>query len=170
MRVFARVEGAQVSGYGFFLGGGRPQGVAWAARMGESPIAQGVTDTEGGFAFVAPVPVSAPVTVLLDTGEGHMATATLPPERFGASQPPAIPAQSQSGAAPATAANAPAPEDLAPAEVAALVEAAVARQVAPLQERIAQLDARLRFVDLLSGVFLILGLAGMALWARGRRP
>jgi nickel transport protein len=35
--------------------------------------------------------------------------------------------------------------------------------------RIEEMDARLRFADVLSGLFFILGLAGMALWALGRR-
>jgi nickel transport protein len=31
------------------------------------------------------------------------------------------------------------------------------------------MDDRLRFTDVMSGIFLIVGLAGIALWARGRR-
>lgn len=36
-------------------------------------------------------------------------------------------------------------------------------------EQIDRMESRLRFTDMVSGVFLILGLAGMALWAKGRR-
>ena len=62
------------------------------------------------------------------------------------------------------------------AETAALIEAAVQHQVAPLLERIEAMDDRLRLTDVMSGIFLIVGLAGIGLWARsrgqggGRRP
>lgn len=198
LRVFARVEGAGVAGYGFFVGGGRPHGALWRARMGETVLATGETDAEGAFAFAVPRPVTDAVTVTLDTREGHVATATLAAARFGAHAAPAAPtAPAASAASAPAAAPPPAPDIAAPTaptapaasaangpisgaaappipspsapEVAALVEAAVAREVAPLLERIEAMDARLRFADILSGVFLILGLAGMGLWATGRR-
>ena len=162
LRVFAKVTDGQVSGYGFFVGGGRPQGVAWRAEMGGEPFASGRTGAEGGFAFAAPAPVLADVVVTLDTAEGHIAQATLPPARFGAAPLPPSPALQT--LAPQTA---PAATD--PPLPADLVEAAVARQVAPLIERIEQMDARLRLADVMSGVFLIIGLAGIALWARSRK-
>ncbi|PTV95473.1 nickel transport protein [Rhodobacter aestuarii] len=163
MKVFAKVVGGEVSGYGFFIGGGRPQGVAWQADMGATALAEGQTDAMGAFAFAAPKAVTAPVIITLNTGDGHIARATLGPERFGAA-PVALPAQQENAPSPA----APAPEVAAP-DVAALVEAAVAREVAPLMERLEQMDNRMRVTDLMSGIFLIIGLAGMALWARGRR-
>ncbi|SOB89963.1 nickel transport protein [Rhodobacter sp. JA431] len=158
MKVFAKVVGGEVSGYGFFIGGGRPQGVTWQADMGATALAEGQTDATGGFAFAAPKAVTAPVIITLNTGDGHVARATLGPERFGAA-PVAPPAQHE---------NTPAPAASAP-DVTALVEAAVAREVAPLMERLEQMDNRMRMTDLMSGIFLIIGLAGMALWARGRR-
>ena len=42
-------------------------------------------------------------------------------------------------------------------------------ELKPLMEQIDRMESRLRFTDMVSGVFLILGLAGMGLWARGRR-
>lgn len=159
LRVFARVEGGQVSGYGFFIGGGRPQGVDWQAQMGPETIARGQTDARGSFGFPAPATVTGDVVVTVNTGEGHIASTTLKPERFGGAPMPAA----------AVIEPAMAPDGTGAALSRADVEAAVAAQVAPLMERIEQMDARMRLTDLLSGVFLILGLAGMALWARGRR-
>ena len=161
LRVFARVEGQTVSGYAFFIGGGRPVGAKWSAKMGAASIASGTTAEGGTYSFTAPSPVTDAIAVTVDTGEGHFATVTLGPERFGAS-PLAV------GSAVS------APQALAPAApdaqaTARLVEAAVERQVAPLLERMEAMDARMRFTDILSGLFLIIGLAGMALWARGRR-
>ena len=83
LRVFARVEGGQVSGYGFFIGGGRPQGVDWQAQMGPETIAKGQTDARGSFGFPAPATATADVVVTVNTGEGHIASTTLKPERFG---------------------------------------------------------------------------------------
>ncbi|MFD2172580.1 cobalamin biosynthesis protein CbiL [Rhodobacter lacus] len=160
MKVFAKVVGDQVSGYGFFIGGGRPEGVEWQAEMAGAPLAQGKTDASGGFAFAAPASVTGPVTVTLNTGDGHVARAELAPARFGAV--PGAPA-------PALAAPEPAAPEAAGPELAALVAVAVAREVAPLAERIEQMDNRMRLTDLMSGLFLIIGLAGIGLWARGRR-
>ncbi len=71
--------------------------------------------------------------------------------------PVAAVSASPAGATPAVSAS----------ETADLVSAAVQRQVEPLLERIEQMDARMRFTDIISGIFLIVGLAGMGLWARG---
>lgn len=166
LRVFARVEGAQVRGYGFFIGGGRPAGVDWRAEVAGQGVAQGVaqgkTDTEGGFAFAAPSVGAGDLVITLNTGDGHMASTRLPPERFGAAAAavPSVPAPASAPASPSTA---------APAPDTAALEVALARQLAPLEERLTALEARLRFTDALSSVFFIFGLAGMALWALGRR-
>lgn len=158
LRVFARLEGAQVRGYGFFIGGGRPAGVDWRAEVAGQGVAQGLTDAEGGFAFAAPSVLAGDLVITLNTGDGHMASTHLPPERFGAAAA-AVPSVS----APASAATP------APAPDTAALEAALARQLAPLEERLTALEARLRFTDALSSLFFIFGLAGMALWALGRR-
>ena len=70
---------------------------------------------------------------------------------------------------PSVPPSAPAAAGFSDEKVAALVEAAVQRQVEPLLERIEQMDDRLRFTDILSGIFLIIGLVGIGLWARARR-
>ena len=150
LRVFAAVEGDRVAGYGFFIGGGRPAGAHWTARQGDTLLAEGVTDAGGGFAFAAPGSGDAPVTVTIDAGDGHAAVATLAGDRFVAGG---------TAAAPAAAATA-TPE---------MIEAAVARQVAPLLERIEVMDARMRLTDLVAGLCLIGGIAGMGLWLKDRR-
>lgn len=167
LKVFASVAGGSVAGYAFFIGGGRPNGTPWVAKDGAgSTVASGTTDAEGRFAFALPPGASGDVTVTVDTREGHIASATLAAARLGTGGAPALatPPQAQPPAlqAPALTAN-------DGGVLAATVEAAVQRQVEPLLERIEELDARLRLTDIVSGIFLILGLAGMALWARGRR-
>ncbi len=149
LRVFATTDGAEVSGYGFFIGGGRVRAAPWSARMGATLIAEGRTDDEGRFVFALPEAGSrasaAEVTILIDTGDGHVAKANLKLHGDGVPPPPQY--------------SVPTPPEL---------EAALARQIAPLQAQIAALEARLRLTDLISGLCLIAGLAGMALWVRRR--
>jgi nickel transport protein len=159
LKVFAAVEGDRVSGYAFFIGGGRPEGSAWVAKDASgNRIAEGSTDSEGRFAFDLPKTIASDVTITVDTHEAHIASATLAADRLRliASDVPAAVGQTT-------------PAAMSDRQIAALVSAAVQKQVEPLQERIEQMDSRLRFVDMLSGVFLIFGLVGTALWARGRR-
>ena len=166
LKVFATVEGEAVTGYAFFIGGGRAQGAKWSAVEGDGTLlGEGRTDAEGRFRLVPPEPVTADIRVTVDTEEGHIASATLPETRFGGSAAEKPDAAKAVAAAPA--------EDTAPApaseETARLVEVAVQRQVEPLLERIEAMDSRLRYTDMMSGLFLIAGLAGMALWALGRK-
>ncbi|WP_235816301.1 cobalamin biosynthesis protein CbiL [Phaeovulum vinaykumarii] len=206
LRVFARLEGDQISGYGFFIGGGRPRDVEWVAQMGGAPLARGRTDAEGAFRFPVPEPVTGDLKITVNTAEGHIASTTLAQSRLlpaqgapGATTPsaqlpgpattgpsttgpsttgPAYPGQiAPQGLRPAPAAPAPAaPPPTAPAQPAtaqpttAEIERAVAAQVAPVLERLEQMDARMRLTDLVAGLSLIFGIAGMLLWARSRRP
>jgi nickel transport protein len=160
LKVFATVEGTQAKGYAFFIGGGRAEQTPWVAKDATgSQIARGTTDDEGRFAFAVVPPPASDITVTVDTREGHIAFATLPAARFAGGVPSASKAATETPAAAAP------PE----ASIDARVEAAVQRQVEPLMEQIDRMESRLRFTDMVSGVFLILGLAGMALWAKGRR-
>ncbi|MFK8252781.1 cobalamin biosynthesis protein CbiL [Ancylobacter terrae] len=164
LKVFAAVTDGNVGGYAFFIGGGRAQGASWVAKdAAGTVIAAGTTDTEGRFSFRPPARPASDITVTVDTHEAHIASATLEAARFGAVA--AAPSSPPPDAAPASAPAAP----LSGADTAALVEAAVQRQVEPLLERIEAMDSRLRMVDILSGLFFIFGLAGMGLWLRARR-
>ena len=166
LRVFARIDGGTVSGYGFFVGGGRPHSAAWTATMADAPLAAGETDAEGRFTFPMPHPVTGDVRVVVDTREGHIASATLPAGRFG---PDGLAAPEAPVTNDAVEGGKSAPVSPPAGEIAAMVDAAVSRQVAPLLERIEAMDARRHFTDILSGLFLIMGLAGAGLWALGRR-
>jgi nickel transport protein len=167
LRLFAKVDGAAVSGYAFFIGGGRPVGVTWVAKMGTQTVATGKTGQNGDYSFTVPDQVAEGISITVDTGEGHIATTLLKPDRFSI-----VGAATASPQVEATAADEAATVAVSPLSgdaTAKLVEEAVERQVGPLLERIEAMDARMRFTDIMSGIFLILGLAGMALWARGRK-
>lgn len=165
LKLFATVEGDAVTGYAFFIGGGRAQDTDWVAKDAQgAELASGRTDAEGGYRFVAPAPVTGPLTVIVDTHEGHVAIAEIGPERFGAPPVAATGAPAAASLAARGVASAMPAQDISP-----LVEAAVQRQVAPLLARIEEMDARIRITDLLSGLFLIIGLGGIGLYIRGRR-
>lgn len=160
LRVFATVEGQNVRGYAFFVGGGRPEGSAWVAKgAAGNIIASGTTDAEGRFTFGLPAAASTDVTVTVDTHEAHMASTTLSASRLMVA--PITPPASASTPVTAGAAQ----ND---AKLVALIASAVQKEIEPLLERLEAMDARLRYADILSGVFLIIGLCGIGLWARRR--
>ena len=155
LRVFAAVEDGAVTGYAFFVGGGRPQDVPWQITDATGAVlAEGRTDDAGVYRWTPPAPQDLTVTV--NAEDGHFASATVTAARFGGQEAPPV-------AQPETpAVTAPAPDDEA-------VAAAVRREMLPLLERIEEMDNRLRFTDVISGVFLIQGAAGGILWLRGRK-
>ncbi|PTW62809.1 nickel transport protein [Breoghania corrubedonensis] len=181
LKVFAAVEGDAIAGYAFFIGGGRAMGTSWTAKDADGKVlATGKTDDEGRFKLVPGEPVSSDITVTVNTHEGHIASATIVADRFGSlakGVEPAAPAAATAAVAqvqsPGAATQATTPPaavaGLSDSQVAVLVEAAVQRQVEPLLERIEEMDDRLRFTDILSGIFLIIGLVGIGLWVRARR-
>lgn len=162
LKVFATVEDHAIRGYAFFIGGGRPDGSSWIAKdAAGAQIATGTTDAEGRFAFAVPTTVATDVTVTVDTHEAHIASATIAAARF--TDAPAEPAP------PTTATSASPAQAQDHTKIDALVRAAVQKEVEPVLERLEAMDSRLRYTDILSGIFLIIGLVGIGLWARGKR-
>ncbi|MEP9351358.1 cobalamin biosynthesis protein CbiM [Xanthobacter sp. KR7-225] len=197
LKLFVTVEGDRVSGYAFFIGGGRPNGAPVAFRDASGrTLGTATTDADGAFAFTPER--SETITVVVDAGDGHAAEARVTADRFaGGAGPSAAPGVGPSagmssipmaaGPAPgasssvARRANGPAPADAPdaaapalpaacdPAALAALVDVAVARQIRPLLEAEAEAEGRVRFNDVMGGIGMIVGLAGAALWASSRR-
>ena len=142
-------------------GGGRSRGAPFAIETASGErLFQGVTDAEGGINWTAPG--AGDHVVIVDAQDGHAAKARIPASRFGGAAAAAPPVSSAAAQPPPPAAQ-PSPE------IEALIAAAVRREMPPLLERIEMMDNRLRFTDVLSGVFLLLGAAGGALWLRTRR-
>lgn len=171
LKVFAGVEDGGISGYAYFVGGGRARGstvVIKDAHGGE--VYRGATDQDGRFAYVPGAP--ADYTVVVDTGEGHFAEAVVPSTRFaGGADVRATagsPHEVKAGETPLRQ-DAPLNSPMEPRLAEQRIEAAVARQVRPLLERIEALDQRLRLADIVAGISMILGLGGVALWASARR-
>ena len=169
LKVFATVEAGAITGYGFFVGGGRPRGSAVIIRDANGQeVFKGETDEEGRFAWRPPSP--SDFTISVDTREGHMAEARIPANRF--STEAGTPVQVAPAIAPTAAAK---PDDAAGAcqprapDMNALVESAVSRQVRPVLERLEAMDGSLQLRDIVSGICMIFGLAGIALWIVSRK-
>ena len=170
LKLFAAIEGDTIAGYAFFIGGGRAQDTPWQARDESGKLlGEGRTGPEGEFRLTVPEPLASDITITVNTQEGHMAAKTLEVARYGTPASALSAEAVSSDAAAQTAVESQAAPVPAVPDMAALVEAAVQRQVTPLLERIEEMDSRLRYADIMSGIFLIVGLAGIGLWARGRR-
>jgi len=175
LKLFVTVDGMVVSGHGFFVGGGRPQGVAVKIRDADGrDLYDGRTDANGAFAWTAPAP--AAYTVLLDTGDGHFTRAEVAADRFvggGPAPAPAGPAATPepakpNGMQPPVVAASPG-SGVSAGEIEAAVDRALARRLGPLVEAQERSESRLRFADIMGGIGMIVGLAGLGAWAMARR-
>lgn len=172
LKLFVTVDGMVVSGHGFFVGGGRPQGVAVKIRDADGrDLYDGRTDANGAFAWTAPAP--AAYTVLLDTGDGHFTRAEVAADRFvGGGPAPAPAAISSTPASTTPSAGRPvavAAATVSAAEIEAAVDRALARRLQPLVDAQERSESRLRFADIMGGIGMIVGLAGLGAWGMARR-
>lgn len=157
LKLFAQVTGASVIGYGFFIGGGRPQGADLLVTTPDGKeVSRLKTDHDGGFSFTPSTPGRYHLS--LTAGDGHFADLDISMDGMPVAAPVATSAPSTSGI----------PADL-DARIAQTVDAAVARQVRPLLEAYDAADGRVRFNDLIGGLGWIVGLAGLWAWFRSRR-
>lgn len=175
LKLFLTVEDAEITGYAFFVGGGRPEGVDFVVRdTNGAEIHRGRTAPDGGLRWRPDR--AADYTVTVDAGDGHWVSATLGADRLGSVAPapiagdtPAAPSEPSPSAVAPTAG----PAAIDPATLARLIEArvdaALARQLRPLIEAQEKAEGRVRFNEVVGGLGMIAGLAGTALWASARR-
>jgi nickel transport protein len=150
LKLFAQATGENIAGYGFFIGGGRPQGADLVVTTPDGKeVSRLKTGTDGGFSFTPPAPGRYHLS--LAAGDGHFAELDI----------------STDGTVAAPAAVA--PQASVPTDLDARIETAVARQIRPLLEAYDAADGRVRFNDLLGGLGWIVGLAGLWAWLRSRR-
>jgi nickel transport protein len=155
-RLFATVEGNQVHGQAYFSGGSHPQGIAVLLQDGQGQtLSQGETDQEGR--FVLSLPAAA-------VGEGYSVHASVD----GHQAQWALDGLPASGVV-TTQNIGTAIEGQGPDQAAlALIERAVARQIAPLRAQVDDLQNTIRFHDVLGGLGWLVGLAGLYSWWRAR--
>ena len=158
LKLFAQVTGETIAGYGFYIGGGRPEGADLVvATPNGKEVSRLKTGTDGGFSFTPPTPGRYRLT--LSGGDGHLATVDVSTD----GTPTAGQAVKMTTSPTATL-----PDNL-DARIAQAVDAAVARQIRPLLEAYDAADGRVRFNDLIGGLGWIVGLAGLWAWFRSRR-
>ena len=158
LKLFAQVTGETIAGYGFYIGGGRPEGADLVVATPDGKeVSRLKTGAHGGFSFTPPTPGRYRLT--LSGGDGHLATVDVSTD--------GMPTAGQAVKMP-TSPTATLPDDL-DARIAQAVDAAVARQIRPLLEAYDAADGRVRFNDLIGGLGWIAGLAGLWAWFRSRR-
>jgi len=159
LKLFATLEGGVISGYAFFVGSGRAHGAAISVKDASGQeVATLTTDEAGAYSFKTPVPQTYSLTAT--TGDGHVADATVEGARFGT----AVATKDEDEAEVASPASA-----ITQAQIERAVDAAVARQIRPLLEAYEAAEGRTRFNDIMGGIGMIMGLAGLALWGSARR-
>ena len=178
LKVFARVEGGEILGSAYFVGGAPASGVEVRVLGPDgSVLDRPAPDAEGRFRYRPATPGDYLVEV--DSGDGHVARWKLAATEFAPAPGPAPAAGQQQSARHAETAGASEtmsegsplatlPVPVPDPALAALVEEAVARQVGPLREQLQAYEDKVRLHDVLGGIGYILGLAGLALWWRSR--
>ncbi|NLH82824.1 MAG: cobalamin biosynthesis protein CbiM [Phyllobacteriaceae bacterium] len=184
LKMFVTVEDGEISGYAFFIGGGRPEGVDFVVKnTAGSEVFRGKTDDQGNFRWRPTA--AADYTVTVDSGDGHWVEGAVSADRLGAVapapaaatsteiSPPATPAPASNTVSTAPTPTIVCPAPLDPAALAKIVEAqvdkSVARQLRPMIEAYDQAEGRVRLNDVMGGIGMIVGLAGAGLWATSRR-
>ncbi|ARJ66223.1 hypothetical protein WV31_11435 [Magnetospirillum sp. ME-1] len=148
LKVFATVEGAEIAGSAYFVGGEKAAGVPGRIQGADGSLVAGfATGPDGGFRQKVTMRMDHVVTV--ESEDGHAAQFTIPAAEF----PPSLP----EGKA------------VAPAGDSAALEAAIARQIRPLREQLDAYEAKIRLHDLMGGIGTIFGLFGCWAWLQSRR-
>lgn len=170
LKVFAAAEGETVTGFAYFFGGGRAIGarVIVTAPDGRR-VADQQTDPEGNFRFE--VTQTEDLRITVESPDGHVAFAAIAASELIIPMPVLAAPAAAAEPSPAEPGTAPAGEEPAalPPDIAVLIETAVARQVRPLREQLDAWSERVFWRDVLGGLGIIIGFAGLAYGLTARR-
>lgn len=191
VNIFAWTEGNEVVAECGFNGGNKVkqgQVVVFDAATG-AKLAEGRTDDMGVYRF----PISAEgkahgVRIVIKAGEGHQnewtvdaaELATIQPGSAATSAPAAAPAAPVAPAAASTSQPQAAPKadkspaqqtaNISAAEMQNIVNAALDAKLGPIRKELAEMRvARPGFSEIFGGIGWLVGLAGIALYFKGRR-
>jgi nickel transport protein len=171
LRMFAYVDGATIRGSVYFGASvaARDARVTVSGPGGETLFAT-VSDAEG--AFRVPVQSRVDHHLVADTGDGHRAEFTIAARELSPSASAGQPASAEPRVDESRVdkqAAADRQKTAAPAELTAMIESAIARQMGPLRAEIAAFEERIWLRDVLGGLGYILGLAGLAAYFLSRQ-
>ncbi|BDY03380.1 hypothetical protein [Ferrimonas sp. YFM] len=156
LKVFAYGEGGRVHGSVYFAGGGPATGASvQVLALDGSVLATLSPDENGEFVYQPEAPRD--LELLVDTGDGHQVRWPVSADELQGVLPAPQPGQTV------------APEAVNQQQLLSMIEQAVARQVGPLRQELQQAEDRARLSDILGGLGMIFGIAGLAMWWRGRR-
>ena len=192
VNIFAWTEGDQVVAECGFNGGNKVkqgQVVVFDAATG-AKIVEGLTDDQGVYRFSVPAAGKAHgVRIVIKAGEGHQNEWTMDAAELASVQP-AAPASAASSALAPTAVAAPATNsgpqaqpnlkaektspqpaaNISAAELQNIVNAALDVKLGPIRRELAEMRvARPGFSEIFGGIGWLVGLAGIALYFKGRR-
>lgn len=176
MRVFAYGEGNTISGEAAFSGGRMAKGIDIIVEDSNSGDQILVTRTgeDGTFSFAVPEIAKSgrlDLRIIGDGGDGHRGEWLLAATDYltleGQDRPPRQ-KLTNGFEVPSPAVSAPAFCD--EEAVLALVDAAIAKQLAPIKRSLAELgERRISINDIFGGLGYLIGLAGIAAYFRSKR-
>lgn len=166
IKIFAMVEGETVTGYAYAPGGVRlPNNTIEIFDGNKEKVGETKTDANGAFSFTPQKRNN--LSFELDTGDGHRTAFLINADELPASLPAAGAPQTAPATTPQTATPQPpsapetTPASVAPAELATLIDQAVAHNIKPLRVQIEAYEQKIRLHDILGGIGYIMGLAGI---------
>jgi nickel transport protein len=180
LEVFAYAEGAYIHGSAHFHGGGQGAVRILIRDAAGNALAELAPAADGSFTYRAREPVAH--LIVAESADGHRARWRVNADELRAGFPSptkAVTDAAGSSSRPNNAGRAAAggPVDLSSSGDSALhpateaaIAGAVARQIGPLRQELAHFQQGVRLRDILGGIGYIVGIAGLALWWRSRRP
>lgn len=166
LQVFAGGEGDRIAGSVYFAGGNPASGARVRILDAAGQVLAELTpDGQGNFSYQ--VQSAQDHLVVADTGDGHRAQWRVQAAELSSTLPSGFQAAEPARTSPEAA---PGHQVAVSPDLEVLVERAVARQVRPLREELAQSQGHAAFRDLLGGIGYILGIAGLLAWWHVRRP
>ena len=163
LNVVALVQGEKVTGEAYFVDGSPAQNaVVTALDPAGKELARTTTDAQGRFSF--PLRVRCDHRVVVDAGDGHGKTVTVPAKEMPGTLPAWDGEPASSGQEAASPASAQGPVEASSGQLAAIQE-----QLAGLRKELARHESKVRFHDVLAGLGFILGLMGLAFYFLGVR-
>ncbi|MCU7812445.1 MAG: hypothetical protein KZQ77_14640 [Candidatus Thiodiazotropha sp. (ex Notomyrtea botanica)] len=173
LNLFIAVEGDTIRGRVHFGGGhGASDAIITISDSEGNKLADVTPNDNGEFSYIATQQTDH--MIVADSRDGHVIKRLVEADAlvFNPSQPDSMGEQSVEAGNESSDLISASEKSVVPdvQEINFRVEQAVARQMRPLREQLLAHDERVWLRDILGGIGYIIGLAGLGLWWRGRRP